>query len=160
MFKKTTYLYTLSFLSPISTDNQHLHQSIRNEIREVNEEDYYEPKEIKSALDGSYMLYESRGDNDNMPAIYEYFDKIKPYSKAKGEWKIQLVMRVLLASFIDKRQTQVMHTKSDNIKIMSGTNTSDAINELINSFTKRYEEGLDTKTKGCSYIFESVDLLE
>ena len=32
-------------------------------FNEVNEEDYYEPKEIKSAFDGSYMLYESRGDN-------------------------------------------------------------------------------------------------
>ena len=31
-------------------------------FNELIEEDYYEPKEIKSALDGSYMLYESRGD--------------------------------------------------------------------------------------------------
>ena len=29
-------------------------------FNEVNEEDYYEPKEIKSAFDGSYVLYESR----------------------------------------------------------------------------------------------------
>ena len=42
-------------------------------------EDYYEPKEIKSAFDGSYMLYESRGDKDAKLALYEYFDKIKPY---------------------------------------------------------------------------------
>ena len=35
-------------------------------FNELNEEDYYEPKEIKSAFDGSYMLYESRGDKDNM----------------------------------------------------------------------------------------------
>ena len=33
-------------------------------FNEFNEEDYYEPKEIKSAFDGSYMLYESRGDKD------------------------------------------------------------------------------------------------
>ena len=50
-------------------------------FNEVNEEDYYEPKEIKSAFDGSYVLYESRGDKDNMLAIYEYFDKIKLYLK-------------------------------------------------------------------------------
>ena len=50
-------------------------------FNEGNEEDYYEPKEIKSAFDSSYMLYESRGDKDNMLAIYEYFDKIKPYLK-------------------------------------------------------------------------------
>ena len=97
------------------------------------------------------MLYESKEDKDNMLAIYQYFDKIKPYSKdmiedykSKGEWN----------------ETQVMHTKSDNIKVMSGTDTSDAINELINSFTKRYQEGLETKMEGSSYIFECVDFLE
>ena len=50
-------------------------------FNEVSEEDYYEPKEIKSAFDGSYTLYESRGDKDNMLAIYEYFGKIKTYLK-------------------------------------------------------------------------------
>ena len=45
-------------------------------LNEVNEEDYYEPKEINSAFDGNYVLYESKGDKDNMLAIYEYFDKI------------------------------------------------------------------------------------
>ena len=68
-------------------------------FNELNGEDYYEPKEIKSAFDGSYILYESRGDKDNMLALYEYFDKIRPdlkdmidNYKAKGEWKIQLSM--------------------------------------------------------------------
>ena len=80
--------------------------------------------------------------------------------KSKGEWKIQLVMRVIFVSFIDKNETQVMHTKSDNVKIMNGTDTNDAIIELIKSFTKRYQEGLETKMKGSSYIIERVDLLE
>ena len=53
-----------------------------------------------------------------------------------------------------------MHTKSDTVEIMNGTDTSDAINKLINSFMKRYQEGLETKMKGSSYIFERVDLLE
>ena len=68
-------------------------------FNELNGEDYYEPKEIKSAFDGSYILYESRGDKDNMLALYEYFDKIRPdlkdmidNYKAKGERKIQLSM--------------------------------------------------------------------
>ena len=113
-----------------------------------NEEDYYEPKEIKSAFDGSYILYESKGDKDNKLALWEYFDKIRPYLrdmidyyKAEGEWKIQLVMGIIFISFIDKNETQVIHTKSDNIEIMIGTDTSDTINELIDSFRKRYQEG-------------------
>ena len=53
-----------------------------------------------------------------------------------------------------------MHTKSDNIEIMNGTNTSDAIDELIDSFMKGYQEGLEAKMKGSSYIFERIDLLD
>ena len=37
--------------------------------------------------------------------------------------------------------------------------TSDAINELFKSFLKRYQEGLETKMKGSSFIFERVDSL-
>ena len=136
-------------------------------FNELNEEDYYEPKEVKSAFDGNYILYESRGDKDAKLALYEYFDKIKPYLKdmindykSKGEWKIQITMRIIFISFIDKNETQVMHTKSDNVEIMNGTDTSDAINKLINSFMKRYQEGLEAKMKGSSYIFERDDLLE
>ena len=128
-----------------------------------NEEDYYKPTEVKSAFDVSYMFYESRGDKDAKLALYEYFDKIKPYLKdiddykSKCEWKI---MRLIFISFIDKNETQVMHTKSDNVEIMNGTDTSDAINKLINSFMKIYQEGLETKMKGSSYILERIDLLE
>ena len=73
-------------------------------FNELNEEDYYEPKEIKSAFDGSYMLYECRGDKDNKLAIYEYFEIIRPYLKDliddhKGEWKIQLSMRMIFCFF-------------------------------------------------------------
>ena len=53
-----------------------------------------------------------------------------------------------------------MHTKSDNIEIMHGIDTSDAINELINSFMNKYQEGLETKMNGSSYIFERIDLLK
>ena len=76
-------------------------------FKELIEEDYYEPKEIKSAFDGSYILYESRGDKDNKLALYEYFDIIRPYLKdmindykSKGEWKIKLSMQIIFVSFM------------------------------------------------------------
>ena len=57
-----------------------------------NEEDYYKPTEVKSAFDGSYVLYESKGDKDARLSIDEYFDIIRPYlkdmiddHKSKGE---------------------------------------------------------------------------
>ena len=60
--------------------------------------------------------------------------------KSKGEWKKQITMRITFISFIDKNETQVMYTKSDNVEIMNGTDTSDAINKLINYFMKRYQK--------------------
>ena len=164
----------LKYLKKLNNDLKNLHKYQDNVIygldylfNQVNEKDYYEPKEIKSAFDDSYILYESGGDKDSKLALYEYFDKIKPYLKnmiddykSKGEWKIQITMKIIFISFIDKNETQVMHTKSDNVKIMDGTDTSDAINELIVSFMKRYQEGLETKMKGSSYISERIDLLE
>ena len=49
-----------------------------------------------------------------------------------------------------------MYTKSDNIEIMSGTETCDAINELFKFFF-RYQEGLQTKMRGSSFISERFD---
>ena len=48
--------------------------------------------------------------------------------KAKGEWKIQLSMRIIFVSFTDANETREMHIKSDNITIMSGIETDNAIN--------------------------------
>ena len=53
-----------------------------------------------------------------------------------------------------------MYSKSDNIKIMSGIETEDVINELVNIFRKRYQEGSETKMRGSSFTFERIDLLE
>ena len=80
--------------------------------------------------------------------------------KAKGEWKIQLTMRIIFVSFTDANETRETHTKSDNITIMRGVENEDIINELFNTFRKRYQEGLETKMKGSSFTFERIDLLE
>ena len=136
-------------------------------LNELNEVDYYELKKVKSAFNGSNVLYESNGYKDNKLAIYEYFDIIRPYLKdmidnyrARGEWKIRHSMQIIFVSFTDANETREMHTKSDNITIMSGIETEDVINEIFNTFRKRYQEGLETKMKECSFTFERIDLLE
>ena len=40
---------------------------------------------------------------------------------------------------------RVMYTTSDNVEIMSGNESSGAINELFKYFFRRYQEGLKTK---------------
>ena len=53
-----------------------------------------------------------------------------------------------------------MHSKSDNVAILSGYSTDDIINKLIKSFEKRLQEGLETKMKGSNYIFNRIERLE
>ena len=80
--------------------------------------------------------------------------------KAHAEWKIQLIMRIIFVSSLDTNEIHTIHTKSDNVEIMSITETNEAINELFNSSLRRYQEKLETKMKESGYIFERVDLLE
>ena len=46
-------------------------------------------------------------------------------------------MPMIFVSFTDINETRDMHTKSDNITIMSCIETEDVINELFNTFRKR-----------------------
>ena len=79
--------------------------------------------------------------------------------KTHSEWKIQLVMKINFMYFLDTSEYREMHTKNNNIEIMNGIDTSEAINELFNSFLRRYQEGLETKMRGSSFVINSVDLI-
>ena len=154
-------------LSKIKAYQCNTTHDIRYSFNEITKEDYYEPLENKSTFDGNYIGYESRGDNNNNLSLEEYLNIIRPYlrdmidnHKTHSEWKTQLIMRIIFVSSLDTNEIHIMHTKNDNIEIMSGTETSEAIKELYNSFLRRYQEGLETKMKGSGYIFERVDLLE
>ena len=92
--------------------------------------------------------------------IRMYLEDMINNQKARGEWKIQLVMRIMFVSYLNTSELGEMHTKSSNIEFMSGTETNDAVNEIFDSFLKRYQEGLETKMRGSSFTFDRGDLLE
>ena len=135
-------------------------------FNEDDEEDYYEPVEIKSAFDNSYIQYESRGDRNADLSLAEYLNIIIQYlrdmidnHKHRGKLKIQLTMKINFVSILDNTQFQDMHTKSDNIEIMIGIKTNNNIPGLFNSSFKKYQEGLETIMKGSSFTFYNVGLL-
>ena len=112
------------------------------------------------------MEYENRGDKDRNLSLKNYLNIIRPYlrdiidnHKVHGEWKIQLIMRINFISSLDTDEFRIMYTRSNNAKIMMGTETDDIINKPFESFLKKYQEGLETKMEGSSFMFESVDLL-
>ena len=87
------------------------------------------------------MEYESRGDKDMNLSLEDYLNIIRPFlkdminnHKTYGEWKIQLIMRINFISSLDTDEFRIMYSKSNNVKIMKGTETDDIINELFESF--------------------------
>ena len=52
-----------------------------------------------------------------------------------------------------------MHTKSDNIQIIMGSETNHITAELCESLLQKYQEGLEESERESEFIFDSVDLL-
>ena len=131
-----------------------------------NEDLYYKPIEVKSAFNGNYVLYESIGDEYRSLSVLQYLLDIKPYLydlieeySYNDSWKIQLNMRVSFASLTDSTVRQTLYSKSDNVEIIHAVDTNGVINELFDTFLKRYQEGLETKMIGSNIFFFKVDSL-
>ena len=147
------------------------------------DEDYYKPTITKGAFDNNYIEYESKGDKGKNLSIKKHLDVIKPHlsdiindhetqgkwrihsgneiieHKIQSEWKIQLTIAINFISSKDSEETCTMHTKSNNVEIMMGSETDEIIEELFKSFLQKYQEGLEELIRGSEFIFDSVDAL-
>ena len=79
--------------------------------------------------------------------------------KTSSEWKIQLTMAINFISSRDSDETRTMHTKSNNVEIMVGSETNEIIENLFESFLQKYQEGLEESVRGCEFVYDSVDVL-
>ena len=93
----------------------------------------------------------------------EYFNEIKPYLKdviiylqKSGAWKNQLKIPINFTSFTDTNEEQVIHSKSDNIEIMTYDNANEIIEAIFQSLLSRYQISLETSIKGSNFVFDSV----
>ena len=119
------------------------------------DEDCYEPIIVKTAFDVNYIQYESKGDKGKNLSIKRYLKMIKPYlsdlinnhkthgsaryhsgnkswvEKTSSEWEIQLTMAINFIYSKDSDETRTMHTKSNNVEIMIGSDTNEIIKGLF-----------------------------
>ena len=80
--------------------------------------------------------------------------------KIKGEWIIQPSAEInFISSKSDSDETRIMHTKSDNLEIMIGSDTNEVIEDLFKSLLQRYQENLEEKMKGSEFNFDGVNAL-
>ena len=52
-----------------------------------------------------------------------------------------------------------MHTKSNNVEIMTGSETNEIIKNLFKSFLQKYQEGLEESMRESEFVYDSVDVL-
>ena len=76
-----------------------------------------------------------------------------------GEWKIQLTMSINFMSSKDSDEIRNMHTKSDNLKIIIGSEANDIIEELCESLLRNYHDKLEESVKRNEFVRNRVDLL-
>ena len=109
-------------------------------------EDYYKPIIVNGALNNNYIQYESKWDKDKILTVHECLDMIRLSfvdmindHKIKSEWKLQLTAAInFISSKPDSDETRIMHAKSDDIKIMIGSETNEVIEEMFESLLQRY----------------------
>ena len=56
-------------------------------------------------------------------------------------------------------ETRTMHTKSNNVEIMIGSETDEIIEHLFESFLQKYQQGLEESMRGSEFAYDSVDTL-
>ena len=56
-------------------------------------------------------------------------------------------------------ETPTMHTKSNNVEIMVGSETNEIMEDLFKSFLQKYQEGLEESVRGREFVYDSVDVL-
>ena len=101
--------------------------------------DYYKPILVKSGYNNNYIQYESKGDKiltlkEYLALTEQYLRQLINDYKNRGEWKLRLIAEINFISLEpDPDETCVMHTKSDNEEIITGSDTDEIIEEL---FTK------------------------
>ena len=68
-------------------------------------------------------------------------------------------MAINFISSKDSDGTRTMHTKSNNIEIMVGSEANEIIVDLFESFLQKYQEGLEELMRGSAFVYDSVDVL-
>ena len=140
-------------------------RDIKNLFGEVDE-DYYKPIKIKSASNGNYIKYESKGDKDKNLLPKEYLDIIRSYlsdmindHKTRIEWEIQLTMQINFISSKDSKETCTMHTKSHNREFMMSNEKDEIIEKLFEPLLQNYQKDLEGSVRKSEFVRDSIGLL-
>ena len=124
----------------------------------------FKPVSVINFWSNNYIEYESNCDRNKTISVEEYLNKVGSYLKdiidnlkKSDTSEIQSAIANNFVSSIDNDEERVIHSKSDNRKIMINDKAVEVI-ELSNSPKNRYQNDLESM-KGIEFVFDYVHLL-
>ena len=129
----------------------------------INE--YYNPELIESSFDHNYERYHINGDKNKELSLNDYLNTIKENlvnlltTKNVSEKKVQLVISTVFFNYLND-ESAIKYTYSDNIEIIPTDDSNEVPTELFNSLLHSYQETLENKMEGSSFVFDYVNFLD
>ena len=112
---------------------------------EEEEKNYYKPVAVSSFWRNNYIEYESNGARNKTLSVEECLNKLRPYLKViinnlkkSDTWKTHLTRANNFISSINNDKERVMHSKSDNIEIMSNDEADENVKIYFDSLKDTY----------------------
>ena len=140
-------------------------RDVKNLFDHEEEDNYYKPVRVSNFWSSSSIEYESNGDRNKALSFEEYLNKITLYLKdtinnlkKSDKWKIQLTVENNFISSINNDAERVMHSKTDNIEIMTNDEADEVMKELFDSPKNRYKNNLK-QIKGSDFVLDYVHFL-
>ena len=138
---------------------------IKNAQNYIEIDSYYDPELIASAYERSYEGYRINGDKTKELTLNDYLNTVRPNvkdlitKKKVNERKVQLAISIIFLNYITN-DTAEKYVLSDNVIIRPTDDINKITTELYNSLLHRYQETLENKMEGSSFVYDYVNFLD
>ena len=138
---------------------------IKHTLDIINIDSYYEPELIASAFDKHYERYRINGDKDKELSLNAYFNAVRQNvvelitKKNIGERKVQLVISAVFINYLNNENAE-KYAYNDNIVIRTADDSNKITTNLYNSLKHKFQETLENKMQGSSFVFDYVNFLD
>lgn len=116
---------------------------------------YYELELIHSSFNRNY----EKSSLAYINTIRSNFERLLDKQKVINNKKVQLIISTIFLSY-HTNETAEKFTYSDNIELISTDDEKEKTKQLFNSLLKRFQETLENKMEGSSFVFDYVNFID
>ena len=91
--------------------------------------------------------------------IRSNFERLLDKQKVINNKKVQLIISTIFLNY-HTNETAEKFTYSDNIELISTDDEKEKTKQLFNSLLKRFQETLENKMEGSSFVFDYVNFID